>query len=171
MTAEAPPFPPPPVAAVRGFMQEHTRPGRRTWWHGTGGDEAFFTDAALPGVWLADRPGAALWYATHPATGRGALLAVKTTGPFPDLRRPEVLRPLCDLAGLDPQHTQRAHARGTLYLHGQAQLLQAAATRYPGVVMLDDTNGRHLSLVVWDRARVHVLGRHIFSPRAPQEFP
>ncbi|MFC4424828.1 hypothetical protein [Deinococcus navajonensis] len=113
---------------------------------------------------LADRPQAALWYATHPATGAGELLAVQAQGPFPSLRDPQVLRTLCPQAGLNPRDVRRDHERGTLYLTHQAAICQAAQRLYPGLLLRDDTQGLHWSLVVWDPERVRVKGRLRFQP-------
>jgi len=137
-----------------------------TWWHGNPTRAAAFHDPTpgLEGLWLADRVQAALWYATHPASGTGELLGVQATGPFPALRDPAVLRRLCEQAGLDSREVRRDHERGTLYLTHQPALCQAAQREYPGLLLRDDTCGAHVSLVVWDDRRVPVTGRYAFTP-------
>lgn len=157
--------PPTLTPAVQRFVQRERAQGA-AWWHGNPTADATFTDPTpgLEGLWLADRPQAALWYATHPATGLGELLAVQVTGPFPSLRDPAVLRTLCGHAGLNPREVRRDHERGTLYLTHQAVICQAAQRLYPGLLLRDDTQGAHWSLVVWDQERARVTGRFRFSP-------
>lgn len=166
MTFVSTPYPPLDFTPdLRRFVRDQHAQGA-AWWHGNPTQEDVFHDPTLglEGLWLADRVQAALWYATHPATGTGELLAVQAVGCFPALRDPAVLRRLCQKAGLDPREVRRDHERGTLYLTHQAALCQAAQREYPSLFLRDDTRGAHGSLVVWDDRRVQVTGRYAFTP-------
>ncbi|ULH18286.1 hypothetical protein MF271_22755 (plasmid) [Deinococcus sp. KNUC1210] len=50
---------------------------------------------------MSGRFATALWYATHPATGQGRLMAVRVTQASPSLDDPAVLHRLCTLSELD----------------------------------------------------------------------
>lgn len=153
----------------------------RVWYHGRAlHDPPWQHDAAHPGVWLASKPRAALWYAGEDGEVLQATLNADQLcpgTPLLDLRDPDTFRTLILAAGLAPTGLRRAHTSGHLYLIGegdaQRRLVEQAFMQGRALVMRDSTAGvSHLSLVVPTPAALHLLGPlNTRTPSRPRARP